>query len=106
MSAATKIASAVAFVQTAEPPRKKRLLRSYPKDDSYLLRQVANDQTIAKRDFAILRQTHLTSMARMQYADDLYMKSWNEVDVYEESILNGIFPENASCFICLSIRKY
>lgn len=42
----------------------------------------------------------------MQNADDLYVKSCEFADVYDESILNENFIESVTLSICQILREY
>lgn len=66
----------------------------------------ANDQTIAKIDFAILCYTQTTSMTSVQYADHLFANSCKDAVFYNESSLNVIFIEGVDSSIWHSLWKY
>lgn len=71
MSAATKIAPAVASVYPEMQLREKEPLQSYLKIVSYLFKTFAGYQTIVKIVLAILRYTQPASTNLLLYADDL-----------------------------------
>lgn len=62
MSEAPQIEPLVASVNIVGPTTQKKLLRSYPEAANYLPKKFANDQAIAKMDFAVLRYTQTASM--------------------------------------------
>lgn len=103
---ASNIAPPAAFVQSTKLLRQKNLPRSYPKVVSYLLKKVANDQAIAKADFATLRYMQPTIRTPMQYADGLYSKSCKAAQIYDEYTSNDILIEGFDFFISHSLREY
>lgn len=105
MSAATNTAPKVAFAQSAEPIKQKKLLLPYPVVDNYLLKNFATHQTVAKMNSTILRHTQPSSMSQTQNAVDLYVKSCKAADVYDGSTLNDIFIEGVDFSICHSHGK-
>lgn len=75
------MAPAVALVHVVEPATQKKLPRFSSVVVNFLLKKFANDRTIAKIDFAILRYTQPSNMTRMQDADDLYATLCSVIDV-------------------------
>lgn len=45
-------------------------------------------------------------MNPMQYAYDLYVKSFKVVDIYDDFIVNDIFIESVDPCICCSLWEY
>lgn len=82
MPAATNVAPAVSFVNSAEQLRHKKLLQPYPEVSNYLLGRVANNQAFFWMISAILRYTQLASLSPVRYADELYVTRFKVGDIY------------------------
>lgn len=54
----------------------------------------------------VLRYMQPANTTSMQYADNLYAKSYKMAAVYNESMLDDIFIEKGNCFIRHSLREY
>lgn len=105
MSTATHIAPVFASVNTVKPKTQKNFLRSCPEVVHYLLQKFANNQTITEMDSAILGYTKPANITPIQYADDLYDKSYKVGYIYDESTLSDIFIEEFDFSICHNLQE-
>lgn len=103
--AGTDTASAAALVRLTELLNEKTIPRSYPEAVNYFLKTLTNERAVAKLNSVILRFTQLASMTLMLYAGDLYPKSCEVADVYEESTLIDIFIQDVNTSSSNHLRK-
>lgn len=106
MSAATNIGPVAASAHYAEPPRQKELLRSYDEIANYILKKFTSYLAIAIMDLTFLRYTQPASKTSMQYADELYVKSYKVENVYNVFTLNDFFIEEVSFSNFHSLKKH
>lgn len=92
------IARAALFVYLAEPLSQEMLLWSCSKTITYFVEEIADDQDI----WCYIRPGSTTPMHK---GDDLYHKSCNHIDVYDESTLKSIIIYTVKSSICHSFRE-
>lgn len=106
ISAATHTTPVVASVNKVEPTTQKKLLCSYLEIVNCFLKEFANTHAIAKTHFAILRYMQPAHITYKHYADNLYAKSCNMADVYDESTIADIFIDKVDSSVSDRLHEY
>lgn len=105
MYAEHSFAAFAASVQNQEQ-RSRKLLVSYRRVVSYLLKTFATDQAVAEFDSLILRYMRPSSIAPRRYADRIMAKMCKAAEVYDKSTLSAIYVDGVDSSIRRSVRTY
>lgn len=73
---------------------------------SNVMKQFADDQALQKIQIFFFRYTRFLSMNAIQYTNNLYPKSCNVLEAFNEATISNMFVKGADSSFWLSLREY